>query len=107
KVIHFLTRHGLVEEKDGAFTRGSSQVFLGTDSLMVNTHLTNWKNRTIHSLESVEKNDLHYASVVTVSESDIPKIKETLLKAIESVRKIVKDSPEEDLFCYTLDLFRV
>ena len=29
-----------------------------------------------------------------------------LVRAIEEVRALVRDSPEEELFCYALDLFR-
>jgi hypothetical protein len=43
--------------------------------------------------------------VISVSRGDLPKVRETLVRAMEQVRAIVKDSKDEAVYCYALDLF--
>lgn len=52
-------------------------------------------------------NELHYSSVISLAEGDVPKVREKLVKAIEEVREVVRPSNDETLFCYNLDLFKV
>ena len=49
--------------------------------------------------------DYHFSSIVTMSKKDIPALKEKILDCIKEFRTVIKDSKEEDLFCYTFDLF--
>jgi hypothetical protein len=74
---------------------------------MISKHHTNWRMQAIQSLEREAESELHYSSVITVSEGDAVKIREALVKAIEQVRLIVKPSKDEALYCYNLDLFKV
>jgi uncharacterized protein (TIGR02147 family) len=108
KVIEFLIRTGLAMQEGSQIKTGTVNIHLGTDSPMISKHHTNWRLQCIRAIEQDERNeDLHYSSIVTVSEKDIPKIREALVRAIEGTRAIVMESPEEDLYCYSLDLFKV
>jgi len=57
------------------------------------------------SLDRLDKKDLHYSSVITASKADADQIKEIMVRAIESVRAVVKNSPDEEGYCYSLDFF--
>ena len=57
------------------------------------------------ALERETQSELHYSSVIGVAHNDLPRIREVLVKAIEQVRTIVKDSKDEAIYCYDLDLF--
>ncbi|MDB5038958.1 MAG: hypothetical protein JWQ35_2486 [Bacteriovoracaceae bacterium] len=105
EVLQFLLSTGLAVEKDGKFLTGTTSVHLGADSPMTSRSHTNWRQKIISSLERIKPQDLHYSSVVSLSRSDVPRIKAALIQAIEEVRDIVKETKEEELFCYTLDLF--
>lgn len=107
QVLDFLISRGLVEEKKGRYQAGDTRIHLESDSPMITKHHMNWRMQAIQSLEHAGSSELHYSSVITVAESDIPRAREALVKAIEQIREIVKPSKDESLYCYTLDLFKL
>lgn len=107
QVLDFLLTRGLSKEEKGRYQIGDVRLHLESDSPMISKHHTNWRMQAIQSLEKETSSELHYSSVITVAEEDIPKIRESLVRAVEKVREIVKPSQDETLFCYTIDLFRL
>jgi uncharacterized protein (TIGR02147 family) len=107
EVLEFLVTRGLAVESRGQLVPGSQSIHLENRSPMISKHHTNWRMQAIQSLEREAESELHYSSVITVSEGDAVKIREALVKAIEQVRLIVKPSKDEALYCYNLDLFKV
>jgi uncharacterized protein (TIGR02147 family) len=107
EILEFLRTRGLVKESHSQLVPGSQTIHLENRSPMISKHHTNWRMQAIQSLERETESELHYSSVVTISEEDALKIRETLVKAIEQVRTIVKPSKDEALYCYDLDLFKV
>jgi uncharacterized protein (TIGR02147 family) len=107
EALAFMTSTGLIQEEKGRYTVGPVSIHLGEGSPMLARHHSNWRLQAIRSLEQPSKNQLHYSSVATASEKDIPKIRAILVRAIEEARAIIKPSPEERLFCYNLDLFEL
>ena len=75
---------------------------------MILRHQSNWRLQALQALERNQRDDLHYASAVTVARRDVPLIREALVRAIEEVRGKVRASVSEDaLYRYTVDLFEV
>lgn len=72
---------------------------------MISKHHANWRIKAMHAIDLRREKDLHYSSVITMAEKDAYNVKSVMVKAIEEIRSIVKDSPEEKMFCYTLDFF--
>ena len=107
KVLSFLTDVGLAKLEDGRYVAGTTRIHLGADSPLISQHHTNWRMQAIHALSRASLDDLHYSSVISIAEKDVPKIREIMVAAIEKVRAVVRDSPEEGVFCYLLDLFPV
>jgi hypothetical protein len=107
EVLGFLIKCGLVQEKHGEYTIGNARLHLEKDSPMILKHHTNWRIKSIQSLESETQDELHYSSVVSFGNSDVPKVREILVKAIEDIRSTIKPSPDEVLYCYTLDFFHL
>jgi len=108
EIVAFLESVGLVESTHGKLKPGVSRLFLGSDSPMIARHHTNWRMRAIDSLDKGIKEDLHFSTVVSLASEDILKMKEYLVKSIESARAIVRESKaEEELYCFCLDYFRV
>ncbi|MCM2277141.1 MAG: TIGR02147 family protein [Oligoflexia bacterium] len=105
QILAFLVEVGLAERRAMTYRALENSIHVGHDSPLVARHHTNWRVEAIKSLDREDSSDFHYSSVITISRTDEPKIREILLKAIEDIRGIVRNSPEEDLFCYNVDLF--
>lgn len=104
--LKFLAENKVILIEGGKFKAGSVRMHLGHDSPLINQHHTNWRMQAINSLENHIEEELHYSSVVTISEDDAKKIKDKLLASIDAVKKIVRSSPEEMLYSINLDFFR-
>ena len=72
---------------------------------MISKHHTNFRIQAIRALEKETSDELHYFGVISVSREDLPKIREVLIQALDQVRTIVKDSSDETVYCYSLNLF--
>lgn len=71
------------------------------------THHLNWRFRAIHRAQEGQEKGVHYTSIYALAKNDIARIEEVIRECIEKTRKIVEPSPEEELVCFTCDLFRV
>lgn len=106
RVLDFLKSVGLVVQKGHSYEVGTTSIHLESKSPMIAKHHTNWRMRAIHSLDQVRSKDLHYSSVVTVSQADADRVRSILVRAIDDIRRIVKDSKDEEGFCYAIDFFK-
>lgn len=107
QVLDFLVGVGLAQEEGNRYRIGATSIHLGNDSPLISKHHSNWRMQALQSLERERPEELHYSSVVTMSRADLEKIRSILVGAIEQVRGVVRESKEEALFCYSLDLFEV
>lgn len=107
EVLNFMLDTGLAQQRQGRYETGKVSIHLPSDSPMISKHHVNWRVQAIASLEREVPEELHYSSAVSIAKKDIPKIREALVAAIEKVRGIVRESPEEEIHCYSLDFFRV
>jgi uncharacterized protein (TIGR02147 family) len=107
EVLEFLVRTGLANQEGNIFGTGQSQIHLGNDSKLIARHHANWRLRALDSLDQETKEDLHYSSVVSLSVSDIAKVKALAVKKIEEIISVVKDSKEEELAVFCVDFFRL
>ena len=58
-------------------------------------------------VDQAKDEDLHYSTVVTLSEQDFRKIKESLLQTIEEARETIRKSPEEKLCSFCVDFYEL
>ena len=111
EILQFLVSIGLAVPKDnGRFGVGTARIHLGSDSPMISKFHTNWRMRAIRALDEDNDDagsDLHYSSAITIADSDILRIKSILVKNIEEIKAIIRDSKEEGVHCFSLDFFRV
>ncbi|MDR3607391.1 MAG: TIGR02147 family protein [Oligoflexia bacterium] len=105
--LEFLLSVGIAREEKGRFTTGATSIHLGNDSPMLPKHHANWRIQALRSLDLAGPDDFHYTSVVTLAKSDLVKIKSLMVSAIEQIRPVIRESPEEGLYCYSMDLFGV
>lgn len=108
EILTFLLQHGLAEEKDNKILIGPTHIHLEKGSADLNKHHTNWRMAAIQHLENQEeKENLHYSVVYSLSRADSVKIKDEIIKLIKKNLDKVKDSPEEVLYCNTIDFFQI
>ena len=107
EALNFLVAHGLLQEQKGKLEPGPTRIFIGKDSPILKMHHANWRTKAVQSLDDMKSPSVHFTSVYSLSEKDAAQIRERLIREIESVRAIVKGSPEEQLHTFTLDFFRV
>lgn len=107
EVITFLEETGLVEKKGAHYEIGVTKIHLAKDSPQIQRHHTNWRMQAIRSIELNDSHDLHYSTVVSMAKADVPRIKETLIKAIEECRGVIRDSNEEKIQGICIDFFSV
>jgi uncharacterized protein (TIGR02147 family) len=106
EVLDTLVSMGLARrERDGSYATGEARLHLGHDSPLIERHHSNWRLQAIRALDRRRAGDQHYSSVVTISREDALRIREDLVAAIEKVKKSVKDSPAEEIYCFSLDFF--
>lgn len=116
EILDFLCLNGLAEIKKDRFVIGRAQVHLSKSSPFVARHHINWRLRAIASLEgaiasdsreSVSTNELHFSSVVTLSERDFARVRETVASALADTLKIITTSPEESVAILNIDWMRL
>ena len=107
EVAAFLCSIGLTVQSRGRLQPGQARIFLGSDSPSIGKHHTNWRMRAIDSLDRVHNADLHLSTVVSLSKKDVGRVKEMLIKNLETARAVIKESPAEELHCLALDFFQV
>lgn len=104
EVLEFLVQIGILKRVGYEYRQGEASLYLDAGSAFIQRHHLNWRVRAIQSLDHVKKEDLHYSGVITCSIEDISKIREAMVAAIQSIRSQVKESKDETLYFYTMDL---
>lgn len=108
EVLDFLVEIGLLVKSLGRYQTTVQRIHLGADSPLISKHHANWRIKSLQSLDREDQaKNLYYSSVISVSEADMVKIRDLTIEHINVVKKIIRESPEEDLFCYSIDCFRV
>lgn len=107
-VLDFLLKCGLIKIEKNKIQSGPVSIYLGSDSKLRKQYHTNWRLKAVEAMNFEKKNDIHYSSFISVSENDVPKIRELFLKAVEKARVVIKESKDEDcIYAYAIDLYEL
>ena len=107
EVLQFLCDVGLVEKKDSRFHTTETHIRLGSDSHHIRKHHTNWRVKALEALDRDNVKDLHYSGVMSLSRTDVMRIKDLLLQQLKDNLKVVADSKEECVYVLNLDFFNL
>jgi uncharacterized protein (TIGR02147 family) len=107
EIITFLEEAGLIQKKGAHYEIGITKIHLSKDSPQIERHHTNWRMQAIRSIDINDPVDLHYSTVVSMSHSDVPRVKEILIKSIEECRSVIRESNEEKIQSICIDFFGV
>lgn len=106
-VLEFLADAGIARKEGLHYLPGGTVLHLEKNSPVTARHHTNWRLAAAQSLQDEKSNDLHYSGVVTVSEKDLPKVRERIARCLEDCMDIIKPSKEEKLVGLCLDWFEL
>ncbi len=107
EILSFLVSAGLCRKDGQHYQIARPLLHLDKTSPLISKHHTNWRLKSIMSLDKASELDLHYSSVFTLSEEDYPRVREILTKAISEALKVITVSTEETAATICLDLFKL
>lgn len=107
KILSFLEEAGLCKKEGQSHQITRPLLHLDKWSPLISKHHTNWRLKSILSLDKEGEDDLHYSSVFTLSMNDYSCVKEILTNALADSFNIISKSPEKDTAVICLDLFKL
>jgi uncharacterized protein (TIGR02147 family) len=105
EALEFLLQTGLVEQGQDRYTVGKARIFVAKNSPHSHQHHANWRHQAIESLDREQEKELHYTSIFSLTEEDAVRLKDRILDMIKENNKLISASKEEEVFCFTMDLF--
>lgn len=107
-ILEILQSAGLVTKKTNQYFPESIHMHLDNNSDSILQHHTNWRLESLKNIQnSYSAEDLHYSSVITISERDFAELKRRLVNEVQEMQKIINPSPAEKMFCFNIDLFEM
>lgn len=107
EVLDFLLRTGLCKMEKGRYHLHISRTHVDKNSPYYKQHHTNWRIKSVQKLDRSIEDDLTFTGPMSVSREDFDLLKEEMVKLIQRVSSVVKDSNAEDIYCLNLDFFRI
>ena len=107
EVLNFLDSRKLIRLDNGKYTVENNYLFINKESPLFAHQQNFWRQKAIESIYQNNHDEIHFASIFTLAEKDIKKIKEILLKSIEDSTEVIKPSKEEKLYSICMDFFEV
>jgi uncharacterized protein (TIGR02147 family) len=105
EVLSFLSETGLIRKVGVHFEVIRPTIHLEKNSPLISKHHINWRLKTILELDQADENQIHYSSVVSLSEEDYLTIKEIFSKTLASTMDKVKRSPAEIAAVISVDVY--
>lgn len=105
--LNFLLNQGLIKRNNNKYQHNFVNLHLNSESPYIKNHHTNWRLRAIDDISKNQNQQMHYTSVVSCSESDFKEIQEIMVTTIKKIRETVKSSKDEEVYCYSMDAFRI
>lgn len=107
EIVAFLLSCGLcVKNKNDFFELGDQHVHVPANSPFVIRHHTNWRLRAVNSLDNTTEEELNFTAPMSISRADFALIREKVVKLIQEVVVIAKESNAEDVFALNIDFFK-
>jgi hypothetical protein len=105
RLLEFLLNEGLVVEQGGGLALGPPETHLEADSPHVSRHHANWRLRALERTPPLRTHELMFTSPLTIAREDMPKIRQSLVEAIDEATKVVLGSKPDTLACLNIDWF--
>jgi uncharacterized protein (TIGR02147 family) len=106
EVLEFFVSNGILLKTKSGFQIGTFRLHLGDQSNLITKHHSNWRLQALKSLDRRDEKNLHYSSAVSMSDKDVEKVNEILIKTIQQIKEIIKKSKEETTMALNFDFFK-
>ena len=103
--LHFLETKGMIRLSRQKYIVVGAFLHLSRNSPLFYAQQNFYRHKAIESIFRNSDEDLHFASCFSISESDVKKVKDVLLSAIEKSTNIIKPSKEEKIYAICMDYF--
>jgi len=107
KTLGDLVGLGLVEKSGERYHATSATLHLPKDSPLTLQNHSTWRQYALHKAMQQSPSNLHYSSVYSLSKADVQRLQEMVLSFIESTRRLVAPSKEEDVVGLLIDYFTI
>jgi len=107
KRLSDMEKVGLVSKKSKTWQVTQKSIHLSRDSIMFEVNHFNWRQRAIQDISEGNEGSIHYSSVFSLSDVDVEKLRELILKFLEESRSVITRSKDEKLFAFSCDYFEI
>lgn len=99
---------GLVEKaRSGKWRILNNNIHLPDNSPMTTVNHTTWRQRGMEDISRNTADSLHYTSTFAISKNDAEIFREKVFEFAIATRELIAPSPEEDVFSFSCDFFKV
>ncbi len=107
EILEFLLKSGLCRMEKGKYYQNVSRTHLEKTSPHLKQHHANWRIKSIQKMDQNSPLDLTFTAPLSLSNKDFEFLREEMVELIKKVSETVKETEPEDVFCLTLDFFKV
>ena len=105
--IKKLIRLGLIEKADQGWKVTKRKLHISKESMWHGANVRNWRLKAATHIDQPDPDDLHYSGLYAASRSTFNKVQKLLNESIVETHELIAESPEEEIFCLNLDLFKI
>jgi uncharacterized protein (TIGR02147 family) len=106
-ILSRLALMNLVTNEKNLWKCTKNSLHLPKDSPFIRNLHSTWKTKIITDLQSqLKKEGTQFSGIIAVSEKDYQKIRDLLVKTLESIRNITETSVAENLYLLSLDCYK-
>jgi len=107
-VISDLQKMNFLENKNSKWLVKENNIRIKDDNQNIKNHHLNWRMKAIDSIPNYDPiDDLHYSSVLAISENDLQNIKSKLNKVIIEIRNTALESKPEKCLNFNIDFYKL
>ncbi|RYZ77197.1 MAG: TIGR02147 family protein [Proteobacteria bacterium] len=107
EILKFLIEKGLATFKAGAYSPTAKYIHLPRTSPLISKLHANWRVQTLSSLDRLRDDDFHYSGLVTLSKTDVERVREILLNALAASADVIRPSKEETIAVLAMDFYEL
>lgn len=105
EILDFLVDRGLCRQVDGRYLMGVKSTHLESHSPWVYSRQVQWRQKSIHSMETKTEDNIYYTGPMVLSQKDAEWIRKRLVELIQEVTNRARKSDSESLRCLIVDWF--
>ena len=107
EALDYLSQVGLVEKKGDRFRITQNRIHLKKDSDWIFHFHHNIRQYAIQKLVEPIPEDFHYSMMVAISLADRDLIRKKIQKMVKDIEPVLENTKGEDVFAFSIDLFKI